>query len=76
MFFKLFTVEIVMPLGLALHVANETTHAVMSRGFFGLGDERLNFPEFTWSERYSIVKLLMFYKNDSTSHTWGNKHAI
>ena len=60
-----------MSLGLALHFANETTHPGMSRDFFGSGDVRLNFPEFTWSVSYSIVNLLMFYKNDSTSHTRG-----
>ena len=60
-----------MPLGLALHFANETTHTEMSRDFFCLGDARLNFPEFTWSVSYTIVNLLTFYKNNSTSHTWG-----
>ena len=28
-------------------------------------------PEFTWSASYSIVKLVMFYKNSSTLHTRG-----
>ena len=28
-------------------------------------------PEFTWSVSYSIAKLLMFCKNSSTLHTWG-----
>ena len=51
-----------MPLGLASHFAIETTDSGMPRNFFCLGGERLNFPEFTWSVRYSIVQLLMFYK--------------
>ena len=42
-----FTVEIVMPLVLALHFANETTHNRMSRDSFCSGDVRLNFPKFT-----------------------------
>ena len=72
-FFKFFSVEIVMPLGLALHFYIVTMHVarlLMRRGC------QVNFPEFTWSVSYFIVKLLMFYKNSSTSHTWGNKHAI
>ena len=56
MFFKLFTVEIVMPLGLALHFANETTHTGMSRDFLCLGGVRLNFPEFTWSSKLLYCK--------------------
>ena len=42
--------------------------AETSRDFFCLGGVRLNFTEFTWSVSYSIVKLLMFYKNNGTSH--------
>ena len=68
MLFKLFTVEIVMHLSLALHFANETTHTGISRDSFCIGDVRLNFHEFTWSVSYFIVNLMMFYKNSSTSH--------
>ena len=64
-----FSVEIVMPLGLALHLAIETAHTGISRDFLCLGDVRLNLPKFTWLVTYFIVELLMFYKDDSTSHT-------
>ena len=66
-----FSVEIVMPLGLALHFTIEITHTEMSRDFLCLGGVWLHFPGFTWSVSYFIVKLLMFYKHSSTSHTWG-----
>ena len=65
-----------MPLGLALHFAIQTTQAGMSRDFLFIGGIRLNFPELTWPVSYFIAKLLMFYKNNSTSHTWGIKNAI
>ena len=58
-----------MPLGLASHFAIETTDGGMSRDFFCLGGVKLNFPEFTWSISYSIVKLVMFCKNISALHT-------
>ena len=60
-----------MPLSLALHFANITTHTGVSRIFFCLGDVRVNLPELTWSVSYSIVNLLLCYKNNSTSHTHG-----
>ena len=65
-----------MLLGLGLHFAIETAHIGMSRDFLGLEGARLNFPAFSWSVSYSILKLLMFYKNNSTLHTRGNKHII
>ena len=75
-FFKFYPVEIFMPLCLALHVAIETTHTGISRDFICLGSVSINVSEFTCSVSYSIVKLLILYKNNSMSHTWGNKNAI